>query len=68
MLGIWADRLVFRHGDAADLAAKLAVLLATNSEDREMMGSELRRQVVEGHGLEHLVTRLCCIFEDVRNR
>jgi glycosyltransferase involved in cell wall biosynthesis len=67
-LGRCAEQLVFRHRDAADLAAKLTRLLAMNAEDREGMGCELRRRVVEAHGLEQLVRRLRVIFEEVRTR
>src|SRR5262245_16330301 len=67
-LGEFSDQLVFRHKDAAGLAAKLTRLLTISAGDREWMGLGLRQRVVEAHGLEQLVRRLCVIFEEVRTR
>ncbi len=66
--GDWADRLLFRHGDAADLADRLDPLLTLGQADREAMGEALRRRVVEHHSLDRLLDRLVALLESLRRR
>jgi glycosyltransferase involved in cell wall biosynthesis len=66
-LGQRLEWLVFRHGDAEDLAGKLTKLLAMSESERGRLGWELRQRVIEQHSLDRLVTRLIAIFKTVRN-
>lgn len=67
-LGDYADRLMFRHGDAEDLAARLAAVLAMSSEERATVGRYLREQVVRLHSLGRLADRLVDLFTDLQRR
>lgn len=64
-LGPWAERLQFKHGDATDLAAHLAGVLAMPAEARQQMGSDLREQVIARHSLQRLADRMVILFRDV---
>jgi glycosyltransferase involved in cell wall biosynthesis len=57
-LGGDAAALMFRHGDADDLAAHLASVLQMPASDREALGSRLRANIVERHGFDRLMDRL----------
>lgn len=57
-LGPYADLLLFRHGDAADLAGRLATLLSKTAAERAAMGVALAERVSEMHGLERLASKL----------
>jgi len=65
ILGDRAAALVFRQGDAADLAEKLAGVLALSSDEREAMGRELRARIVRDHGLLGLADRLTVVLREV---
>jgi glycosyltransferase involved in cell wall biosynthesis len=65
-LGRYAERLLFRAGDADDLAAKLKALLA--APDLAQMGAYLRAQVVRLHGLDGLADRIVGLLRELRRR
>jgi len=67
-LGVHGERLLFRHGDAADLARRLDWVLSRPEEELARVGSDLRRSVVEGHSLGRLADRLVEIFREVGGR
>jgi glycosyltransferase involved in cell wall biosynthesis len=62
-LGRWADWLVFRHGDPEDLSRKLEQL---SGVQQQVVGTDLRRNVVERHSLERLVGLLLALFQRVK--
>ncbi|MGH7753552.1 MAG: glycosyltransferase family 4 protein [Gemmatimonadales bacterium] len=62
-LGEHADRLLFRYGDPEDLMAKLEHLLGAPAEERDAIGRDLRRRVVERHSLTGLADRLSVLFQ-----
>ena len=62
----WADNLLFRHGDAEDLANKLVPLLSMCDSERHAMGHALRQSVVSGHSLNQLAQRLVDLFTELR--
>jgi glycosyltransferase involved in cell wall biosynthesis len=64
-LGPYADRLLFREWDAAELADKIERLLDTRAE-WPAMASILRRRVVEMHGLDGLMGRLVGVMHEAR--
>jgi glycosyltransferase involved in cell wall biosynthesis len=65
-MGPWADCLLFRHGDAADLAEKLTALLALPRTKAIQMGLELRQRVLQMHALESLADKLVGLFVETR--
>lgn len=65
-LGRYAGRLLFRHGDAGDLAHRLERVLAEPPAERARMGAYLREQVIRLHGLPRLADRLVAILEECR--
>lgn len=64
-LGVWAEQLLFRQGDAADLSRKIAFLLDLTPGERTAIGLSLRQRVIELHSLERLADRLIAVFEQV---
>jgi glycosyltransferase involved in cell wall biosynthesis len=64
-LGRFSDLLLFRPGDARDLAARLARLLALPWSERRAMGDYLRARVIELHALDRLADRLVEVFRTV---
>lgn len=56
-------RLMFRAGDAADLAGRLRDLLALPRVERTAMSRRLREMVVAEHSVEHMTGELMGIFE-----
>jgi glycosyltransferase involved in cell wall biosynthesis len=64
-LGEYTDRTVFRHGDAEDLAERLAWTLSLSGDERARMGSYYRRQVLNMHSLTHLADRLVEVFQEM---
>lgn len=58
------DLLAFRPGDAADLAAKLAVLLRADRGRLESIGRRLGERVRQRHDLDRLVERMMELFRD----
>ncbi len=61
-MGNYADCLLFRHGDAEDLAKKLATLLGISPSERERIGLYLRERVVQMHSLDQLINKLVKSF------
>ena len=68
LLGPWSDLLVFRHGDSAHLAGRVVRLLSLDEDVRRRMSADLRRAVVEQHGLDRLWDRLVDVFQSEINR
>jgi glycosyltransferase involved in cell wall biosynthesis len=66
-LGKYSNQLIFRHGDAHDLAHKLAGVLSLSEKDRDQMGLYLREQVIRMHGLNRLAEQLVNIFQEERS-
>jgi glycosyltransferase involved in cell wall biosynthesis len=67
-LGCWADRLLFRHGDATDLANRLDTLFGLSESDRQSMATSLRQRAIERHSLDRLLDRLVVLLESLRRR
>jgi glycosyltransferase involved in cell wall biosynthesis len=61
-LGEYADRLLFRCGDAAALAERLHWLLLLQASQRLRIGAYLRAQTIRLHNLEGLANRLIDMF------
>ena len=64
-LGQYAERAVFRYGDAEDLAERLSWSLSLSGDERARMGSYYRRQVLSMHSLSRLADRLVEVFQEV---
>ncbi|MEW6183382.1 MAG: glycosyltransferase family 4 protein [Bacillota bacterium] len=64
-LGKLADRLLFRHEDYEDLAAKLRMILSLPPAELEQMGAYLRNNVIEHHSLDGLSGRLVNLFKEL---
>ena len=62
-MGRWSDRLLFRQGDAEDLAARLAWALELSDIRRQQIGSNLRSAVLQQHSLTGLAGRLVTVLE-----
>ncbi len=58
--GSYADQLIFKYGNARDLADKLDYLMC--GDQLEEMGQYLRKQVVENHNLDNLLTEIIKCF------
>lgn len=67
-LGQYADRLLFRWGDAIDLAERLRALLATRASERETIGRYLRARALELHSLDRTVDKLVNVFDSAIER
>ena len=65
-MGQWADWLLFRQGDAGDLAKKLKALLELSAAEREGIGLYLREQVIQMHNLERLTDKLIELFREMK--
>ena len=57
-LGKYADSLLFDHGDANSLAARLEQMLQMEERERAVLDTYLRARVVQMHGLHGLASRL----------
>jgi glycosyltransferase involved in cell wall biosynthesis len=64
-LGPYAERLLFRESNAAELADKIERLLDTRAE-WPAIASLLRRRVIERHGLDGLIGRLVGVMHEAR--
>jgi glycosyltransferase involved in cell wall biosynthesis len=64
-LGKYAASLLFRYGDAEDLAQHLVTLLELSPAERAEIGGYLREQVIHLHSLERLSRRLVEVFQEV---
>jgi glycosyltransferase involved in cell wall biosynthesis len=67
-LGDHAPALLFQPGDAADLSAKLAAVLAKSAAERAAMGADLRAQVERLHSLPRLAERILAEVGRAANR
>lgn len=65
-MGKYADSLVFRHGDATDLAEKLSRVLRLRSRERDQLGRYLCARVLRLHSLDRLAQRLIDILTAVK--
>lgn len=65
-LGDYADPLLFRFGDAEDLAARLAWVLSLPQSSRAALGAYLRERVVTMHSLERLPEKLLNLYQELR--
>jgi glycosyltransferase involved in cell wall biosynthesis len=63
--GVYKDLLLFRHGDAYDLATKLEGQLRLSYHERQQLGLYLRSRVIERHSLESLAGKLGTLFHQV---
>jgi len=59
--GYYANKLIFKHGNAGDLAEKI-IDLAGNDQLKEI-GLYLREQVVKNHNLDNLVKRILILYK-----
>jgi len=64
-LGCWKQQLLFRHGDATDLAEHMRDLLDAPVSVRDQMGIDLRQSVIERHSIAGLADGLVAVFESV---
>ena len=64
-MGKWADLLIFKYRDPEDLARKIKAIWRMPSAEREKMGAELRKSVVEHHSLERLADKLVELFKEI---
>ena len=64
--GLYEHRLLFRHGDAEDLARKLESQLQLSCHERMRLGAYLRERVVQWHRLENLAYKVTTLFQQVR--
>ncbi len=60
--GRYADLLLFRHGDAESLAARLRWALSLTDTETQRIGQYLREQVMKLHSLDGLATKLVDLF------
>jgi glycosyltransferase involved in cell wall biosynthesis len=67
-MGNWADRLLFEHGNAEDLARKLEWLLLLRQSERQIIGTSLRESVMKRHNLEQLADKLVALLSLLRDR
>ncbi len=59
----WASLASFESGDAEDLRAKLAALLALSAEERTRLGEAARSAVVERWSWRSVAERLLAPFQ-----
>jgi|Deesub1362A_J573_1020465.scaffolds.fasta_scaffold00550_19 glycosyltransferase involved in cell wall biosynthesis len=62
-LGKYADLLLFRYGDAEDLARRLQRILSLREGERQQIGVYLRERIVQHHSLSKLSERLLQVFQ-----
>lgn len=62
-LGAYAERLMFRHGDATELGKKLFAIKELSPTSREELSEGLRRIVTEEHSLQRLVPRMVKLLQ-----
>lgn len=67
-MGWLAGRLLFRHGDADDLATSLSPLLQGTREWLADIGAELRRGLLKLHSLDGFVERLVDLFVRLKTK
>lgn len=64
-LGVHAERLLFRPGDAESLTERLGWLLSRTPSERKAIGADLRNGILARHSLDALATRLLDVFREV---
>lgn len=64
--GAYKDLLLFRHGDAKDLATKLECQLRLSPEGRKQLGLYLRQRVIQRHSLAQLSDKLVALFHEMQ--
>jgi len=68
-LGNYGEALIYRYGDANNLAERLHWILGLSQHERFQIGDYLRKQVVSMHGISRLAYRLVGLFESlIRSR
>jgi glycosyltransferase involved in cell wall biosynthesis len=67
-LGKFADRLLFRYGEAEHLAEKLQELLELSERDRSEIGHYLHERIIQMHSLDHLARSLMEILNTAMRR
>jgi glycosyltransferase involved in cell wall biosynthesis len=65
-LGKFENRLLFRFGDAEDLAEKLRGILELSKTDREEIGDYLAQQINRCHSISHLATVIVQLLDKTR--
>ena len=68
VLGGLGLRLIFRPGDAGDLADALAEFAASDADTRTAIGRELRRRAEERHSVDHWADGVLDAARDARRR
>jgi len=66
-LGRYASQLLYRHGDAEQLAERLRGVLEMSQRERDEIGSYLREQVILLHCIDSLARRLVNVFESLKH-
>lgn len=56
--GVYADKLMIKENDAADLAQKIESLNKMNGEENKSMKAYLRDRVIENHELKNLINKI----------
>lgn len=67
-LGRYQLELLYRHGNARELAERLRWVLELSQPERDAIGNYLREQVVLLHCVDSLARRLVNIFESLKRR
>jgi glycosyltransferase involved in cell wall biosynthesis len=67
-LGRHQSELLYRHGNAEDLAERLRWLFGLPQPERDAIGAYLREQVIVSHCVDGLARRLVKIFESLKRR
>jgi len=62
-LGVYAERLIYKAGDASDLARKLQYVWSLPLDEREQLGCQMRSLVREKHDVHTLMGRVVGLFE-----
>ena len=65
-MGEYADRLIFRHGDANSLAERLLWVLTLDERERHLIQERLRQRVSRMHSLARLADNLVEILQSLR--
>lgn len=64
-LGQWANLLIFRYGDAENLAQKIEQLLKFPDAKLQAIGAGLNKSVINRHSLQRLTDKLLELFEEL---
>jgi glycosyltransferase involved in cell wall biosynthesis len=66
LFGSHADLLIYRRGDAGDLAAKIRNYLALSAKQKRSIGVQMRQMVLENHNVANLMDKIVSILERLR--